>query len=142
MSEHSDPQPALESVMALAVQTKLTCSVAGTQLGAHMIYDAVGGAFEGPRLSGKVHASGGDWVTRTATGSRMNVRLLLETHDGVAILLQYSGRAFQADGKVRLEVAGNFDAPQGPYGWLNDVQAFGQGVVADDWVRYQLYRFK
>jgi len=142
MSDEHNPQPALELLFTMSAQTKLTRSVRETQLGDRMIYDIVGGSFEGPHLTGTVHGSGGDWVTRTATGSRMNVRLLLETHDGVSLLLQYTGRAFQADGKVRLEVAGNFDAPQGPYGWLNDVQAFGQGDVAEDWVRYRFYRFK
>jgi hypothetical protein len=38
-------------------------------------------------------------------------------------------------------VAGTFEAPQGEYGWLNDVQTFGQGEFAGDVVRYHFYRF-
>jgi hypothetical protein len=107
-----------------------------------MIFDVVSGTFEGPRLKGRVPATGGDWVIRTPTGSRLNVRLLLESDDGVPILFQYSGRAFQIDGKARIEIAGAFDAPAGAYSWLNDVQAFGSGVAIAAGVRYQLYRFK
>ncbi len=44
--------------------------------------------------------------------------------------------------KLRIEVAGTFDAPEGPYGWLNDVQAFGCGDPTAEGVRYRFYRFK
>jgi hypothetical protein len=80
-------------------------------------------------------------VIRTPTGSHLNVRLLLETHDGVTIPFQYSGRACIVDGNLRIEVAGTFEAPQGPYAWLNDVQAFGRGVRIPEGVRYHFYRF-
>jgi len=80
-------------------------------------------------------------MIRTAKGSRLNVRLLLETVDGVPILFQYSGRASQIEGKPRIEVAGSFDAPEGPYAWLNDVQAFGLGFPTPTGVRYHFYHF-
>ena len=142
MSENHTTQPEIEPLLVLTVQTSLVLALTGTPLGDRMIFDVEGGTFAGQRLSGHVPASGGDWVTRTATGSHLNVRLLLETHDGATLLLQYTGRACQDDGKVRIDVAGTFEAPQGPYGWLNDVQAFGRGVATADGVRYHFYRFK
>jgi hypothetical protein len=134
-------EPTLEALLVLTVQTTVVQSVAGTPLGDRMIVNVLGGSFVGPKLAGRVPACGGDWLIRTATGSRLDVRLLLETTDGVTILLHYSGRASQVDGKPRIEVAGHFDAPAGPYAWLNDVQAFGLGVPLPDGVRYQFYRF-
>lgn len=142
MSPLSSTPPAIEPLLVLSVQTTLVRTVTGTPLGDRTIFDVVSGTFEGPRLSGHVPATGGDWVTRTPTGSRLNVRLLLETHDGVTILFQYSGKACQSDGQVRIEVAGTFDAPEGRYGWLNDVQAFGCGDPTPEGVRYRFYRFK
>jgi hypothetical protein len=142
MSEQTHDQPAIEPLLELNVQTTLVRSVTDTPLGDRMIFDVVSGTFEGPRLKGRVPATGGDWVIRTPTGSRLNVRLLLETDDGVPILFQYSGTASQIDGKARIEIAGAFDAPAGAYGWLNDVQAFGLGFPIAAGVRYQLYRFK
>ena len=142
MSEQTHDPPAIEPLLVLNVQTMLVRSVTDTPLGDRMIFDVVSGTFEGPRLKGRVPATGGDWVTRTPSGSRLNVRLLLETDDGVPILYQYSGRACQIDGKTRIEIAGAFDAPAGAYSWLNDVQAFGLGVPIAGGVRYQLYRFK
>lgn len=142
MSENNTSQPEIELLLVLSVQTSLVLALTGTPSGDRMIFDVVSGTFSGPRLSGSVPATGGDWVTRTATGSQLNVRLLLQTHDGATILLQYTGRACQDGNKVRIDVAGTFEAPQGPYGWLNDVQAFGQGVATTDNVRYHFYRFK
>jgi hypothetical protein len=110
-------------------------------LGDRTIVDVVSGTFEGPRLSGQIPASGGDWLIRTPKGSQLNVRLLLETHDGVTILFQYSGKAHQIDGRPRVEVTGGFDAPAGPYDWLNNVQTFGLGFPIPEGVRYHFYRF-
>jgi len=134
-------RPEIEPLLVLTVKTALVRTVTGTPLGDRTIVDVVSGTFEGPRLSGRVPATGGDWLIRTPADSRIDVRLLLETADGVTVLFQYSGKACQIDGKPRIEVAGSFDAPQGPYGWLNDVQAFGLGVAIPEGVRYEFYRF-
>jgi Protein of unknown function (DUF3237) len=141
MTEGNEMPAAIELLLVLTVQTALVRVVTGTPLGDRTVFDIEGGTFTGPRLSGRILATGGDWLTRTATGSRLDVRLLLETHDGATILFQYTGRACLADGKPRIEVAGTFEAPQGPYAWLNDVQAFGQGVRIPEGVRYHFYRF-
>ena len=141
MTEGNDPPAAIELLLVLTVQTTLVRAVSGTPLGDRTVFDIEGGTFTGPRLSGHIPATGGDWVVRTPTGSHLNVRLLLETHDGVTILFQYSGRACIVDGNPRIEVAGTFEAPQGPYAWLNDVQTFGRGVRIPEGVRYHFYRF-
>jgi Protein of unknown function (DUF3237) len=132
--------PELELLLVLSAQTSLVRTTS-TPLGERMVVDVNGGEFAGPRLSGRVLATGGDWVLRTANGSTMSVRLVLETHDGVNILLQYTGKACVEGARVRIDVAATFEAPP-PYAWLNDVQAFGQGAVTGDITRYHFYRFK
>ena len=109
-----ESQHEIEPLLVLTAQTKTVRNVADVPGGDRMIVDVVGGSFEGPRLRGRILPSGGDWVTRIANRSRMEVRLLLETHDGTTILLQYRGKAHQAAGNVRIEVVGSFDAPAGP----------------------------
>jgi hypothetical protein len=133
--------PAIQLLFILTAKTTLVRAIAGTPLGDRNVFEIEGGTFEGPRLTGRVPATGGDWTIRTAMGSQLNVRLLLETHDGVTIVFQYTGRASMKDGKPNIEVAGSFEAPQGPYAWLNDVQTFGQGTALPDGVRYHFYRF-
>jgi Protein of unknown function (DUF3237) len=141
MTEEND-KAGIELLLVLTAKTALVRAVIGTPFGDRTIFDIEGGTFEGPRLSGHIPATGGDWVTRTPTGSHLNVRLLLETHDGTTILFQYSGRACMVDGQPRIEVAGTFEAPQGPYAWLNDVQTFGRGTRIPEGVRYHFYRFR
>ena len=142
MTTQNSVEPAIELLLILTAHTTAVRTVTGTPLGDRTIVDIVSGTFEGPQLSGRVPATGGDWLIRTSRGSRMNVRLLLETHDGASILFQYFGRASLIDSKLRIEVAGTFDAPEGPYGWLNDIQTFGFGTMIPDGVRYNFYRFK
>ena len=141
MDDTNHTPAAIELLLELTARTALVRSVTGTPLGDRAIFDIEGGTVVGPRLSGRIVNTGGDWLIRTPTSSRLDVRLLIETHDGVTLLFQYSGRAGLVDGSSRIEAAGTFEAPQGPYAWLNDVQAFGRGIPIPDGVRYHFYRF-
>ena len=133
--------PAIALLMVLSARTRLVKQLAGTPLGERTVFDIDGGSFEGPELRGRILASGGDWLTRTSTGSQMDVRMLLETDDGVTILLRYTGRASQRGGQAHIEVAGSFDAPEGRYAWLNSLQTFGLGEPTPEGVRYHFFRF-
>lgn len=141
MSERNRAEPAIALLMVVSARTRLVKRLAGTLLGDRTVFDIDGGSFEGPNIGGRILASGGDWLTRTVTGSQMDVRMLLETDDGVAILFRYSGRASQRDGEPHIEVAGSFDAPEGRYAWLNNVQTFGLGEPTPEGVRYHFFRF-
>jgi hypothetical protein len=142
MSEDNRVGPRIEPFLVLTIETRMVRTVTGTPLGDRTVFDVVRGSFEGTGLRGRVPASGGDWVTRTANGSLLDVRLLLETDDGVTILFRYAGKASLRAGQPHIEVTGSFDAPDGPYGWLNDVLAFGLGTPISEGVRYDLFRFK
>src|SRR5262249_54381041 len=142
MTDRNDNGAVIELLLVLTIHTTLVRAVTGTPLGDRAVFDIEAGSFEGPRLAARVAASGGDWLIRTRSGAQLNVRLLLETHDGVPILFQYSGRACQIDEQPRIEVAGTFEAPPGPHEWLNDVQAFGRGARIPEGVRYHFYRFR
>ncbi|MFT4048064.1 MAG: DUF3237 family protein [Solimonas sp.] len=138
--------PALAHLATLDIEVELLRSLAGTPLGDRMIFGVRGGRFSGPRLRGSLHGShgggwGGDCVTRTAGGSLLDVRLLLETNDGVPLQLRYQGRGSQRDGQPHVEIGGAFDAPQGPYHWLNDILVFGLGTRTAAGVRYELFHF-
>ena len=141
MNQSNRSTPTIEPLLTLTIQTRLVRTVGGTPLGERTVFDIAGGTFEGPGLRGQVLASGGDWLIRTAAGSQLDVRLLLETDDGVTILFRYAGKASQRTGHARIEIAGGFEAPDGLYGWLNQVQAFGLGERAPDGIRYHLFRF-
>jgi hypothetical protein len=132
---------AVESLLALEIQIRRACSFALAEGIERSVFDVTGGHFEGAALRGRVLPSGGDWVLRSAGVSKLDVRLVLETDDGVIILLSYGGRACRRGNDFRVEIAVNFEAPPGRYDWLNTVQAFGLGFPGTDHVRYQICRF-
>lgn len=113
--------------------------VTGIPQGDRVLFDVVGGQFSGPKLSGRVLPSGGDWLTLSAAGARLDVRLVLETHDGVTILLRYTGVGGEKNGQQRADVAGLFEAPEGPYGWLNGILAVGHGGAVEGGGSYEFF---
>ena len=133
--------PALAHLATLEIEVEHLRALAGAPLGDRMVFAVKGGRFTGPRLRGRIAAWGGDCVTRTASGSLLDVRLLLDTDDGVPLPLRYQGRATQRDGKPHIEISGSFDAPQGAYHWLNDILVFGLGTRTTDGIRYELFHF-
>jgi len=56
------------------------------------IGEIAGGRFEGERLKGKILSGGSDWQSLRADGATtLNVRLVMETHDGALIAMTYLG---------------------------------------------------
>src|SRR5438445_12659009 len=54
--------------------------------------EIAGGRFEGERLRGKILSGGSDWQSLRSDGTTtLNVRLLMETGDGVLIGMTYRG---------------------------------------------------
>jgi hypothetical protein len=101
------------------------------------------GEFEGPNIRGRViPLSGGDWGQVRADGViDFDARYMLETHDGAVIYLQSRGyrwhppevaeklnRRKPVDARqYYMRVAPKFEAPAGPYEWLNKYVFIGMG---------------
>ena len=100
------------------------------------------GTFAGERLNGKVLDGGSDWQTVRGDGSTtLDVRLILQTDDGVNITMAYRGiRHGAVDVIQRLEKGDEvdpasyyfrinpiFEAPAGKYESLNRMIAIGAG---------------
>ena len=62
--------------------------------GSRQYYEIIGGSVAGPRLTGKLVGSGGDWMLTGTDGyMRMDVRVQIETEDGAVICAHYFGPA-------------------------------------------------
>ena len=100
------------------------------------------GTFAGDRLAGTVLDGGSDWQAVRGDGSTtLDVRLVLRTEDGMHIPMSYRGiRHGDPDVIQRLESGQEvdpssyyfrinpiFEAPAGPYEWLNRILAIGTG---------------
>ncbi len=136
-----------ESSLPVRHLYKITLETAGLPImmpgapqGTRMVVDVKGGKFEGPKLNGTVVAPGGDWVTQRADGSiKLDVRLVLKTHDDATILVTYNGIGIVVDGQLKARCAPVFETGDERYAWLNNIQAVGIGGLDGTDVVYDIY---
>jgi hypothetical protein len=109
------------------------------QSGFRRIIAITGGEVSGPHLVGKVLPIGADWNVAFRNGtSHISARYLIETEDGVVISLLNEGIARISSENIESIAQGNpadpegwyvrthpqFEAPDGPYEWLNTSMFF------------------
>jgi hypothetical protein len=130
---------ALEMRISLGARVHIELAERYTR-GAVLIGD---GSFSGPGLSGRiVEGSGGDFpMVRPDGGGRFESQYLLETDDGAHILKRSTGVRSAPPEVVQALLAGEqvdpqsyymrmtprFEAPAGPYDWLNRTIFVGVG---------------
>jgi hypothetical protein len=109
--------------------------------GKRLNYPIIGGSFEGPALRGEVMQGGADWYLDRRDGiGQPDARYCLKTHDGVVIqvsniaLLRYAPGVQEAalpawppsPDLYRCRCTPVFQAPAGPYAWLNESVFVGE----------------
>lgn len=139
----TEPRTSLpvEHLFTITAQTLPPTVIQGGPQGSRVIVGVTGGTFAGPKLKGTLQESGGgDYVTMRADGSlKLDVRLVLKTEDGAAILMTYHGVGVQKDGALTLRTAPQFETGDARYTWLNNVQAVATGSVGQGSVTYEVY---
>lgn len=125
----SDTSLPVEHLFTMTATVGRATSIKSGPMGTRLVVPVLSGAFEGQRLRGKIaDAPGGDWVYSRADGSiKVDVRLILLTDDGAAIIMTYSGIGVPHEGGMDLRIAPQFETGEERYGWLNNVQAVGIG---------------
>jgi len=147
----------LTALMRFNVDVAAPIEVGPTPTGQRMVANITSGSFDGERLSGRIHASGADWILVDPGGmGRVDVRIVLETRDGANIYVTYSGflemnaRFGQAVGsggetrfgEVYLVTQLRFETGDARYQWLNHTLAVGEGRVVPGGIEYQVYELK
>ena len=143
----------LEPLMTYRAELKPPVDAGAGPFGTRMIFEVVGGTFEGARLKGEFLTGGGDWmlIDATATG-RLDVRGTMKTDDGAIIYVQYPG-VMVINEKAQAALAGGsfdfgdtyfmiqprFETGDERYAWLNAVVAVGEGRAGAGWVEYRVY---
>ena len=145
----------LEHLMTYRADLKQPVEVGAGPFGTRSIFDVTGGTAEGPRLRGKLLASGGDWLLVDANGTGyLDVRGTLETDDGARIYIQYHGviemneKVLAALGRGEATEFGDthfmtqprFETGDPRYAWLNRVVAVAEGRVLPNAVEYHVYQ--
>ena len=129
--------------------------VGATPLGRRRIAPVSGGTFEGERLKGIVLPHGGsDWLLQRADDSfQLDVRMMLQTHDGALIGMSYRGvrhaspevgarlaRGEKVDrSEYYLRTTPFFETADERYAWINHIIAVGMGDRRPDGVVYDLF---
>ncbi len=128
-----------------------------TPAGERKVVPVLGGRIEGERLSGHVLTGGSDWALTNAAGIlELDVRLVIETHDGALINCQYRGvrhgpaniMAQLAEGKsvdyrdIYFRIAPRFDTADSRYEWLNSILTVGIGERLPDGPRYHIHEIR
>ena len=101
--------------------------------------------FEGDRLRGRVLQPSADWVVVSAEGiATVDVRMLLETHDGAHVYVWYHGRSdfSQGIGVAPIYSAPLFESGDERYAWLNSIQAVSKGVLDGTALVYEVYEVR
>lgn len=145
----------LEYLCTYRADLKPPVSVGAGPFGVRQIFDVTGGQLEGPRLKGRLLASGGDWLLAAPDGSaRLDVRGTFETNDGALIYVQYYGVAVLTDQVQQAMAAGKptdygdayfmtqprFETGDPRYAWLNQVVAVAEGRLIPNGVEYRVYQ--
>jgi hypothetical protein len=117
----------------------------------------LGGEFSGERLHGTLLPGGGDWaIYRNEDCLDIEVRSVLQTHDGALIYMRYDGlwRAqagtlppvVAADGYKHyvpeqhyVRVFARFETDDARYAWLNGIVALGIGNRTEAGVSYDFH---
>ena len=144
-----------EKAFSLRVALRLPSELIGpTPEGLRANFYVAGGAFDGPRLRGKLRPVGGDWflVRRDGVGV-LDVRCTLETDDGALVLGAHQGlvdlgpkgfeEAARGAAPRRLEghVAARYQSAHESTLWVNRTLFIGAFTIDLDAseVRYEMY---
>ncbi len=110
--------------------------------GTRRFIPVTGGTFSGERLCGRILPGGADCQLIRPDGvAELDVRVTFETHDGTIFLMKGLGMRHGPDAVIARIARGEdvdpsqyyfresmiFEAPKGPYDWLNKIIAVGMG---------------
>lgn len=123
-------------------------------LGRRFVGACTGGTVEGPRLSGTILPSGGDWLLLDGAGTgHVDGRLTLRTDDGAAVYLAYRGIARATAevgaalaqgqaagfGDMYYVVQPQFETGDDRYAWLTRIVTVAEGRLVPGGAEYRVF---
>jgi len=138
---------AIELVPLCTIRIELTEPIilGATPAGTRAIAPVGEAVFEGDRLRGRVLQPSADWVVVSAEGiATVDVRMLVETHDGAHVYVRYHGRSdfSQGIGAAPIYSAPLFESGDERYTWVNSIQAVSKGVLDGTALVYEVYELR
>ncbi|MEU7887773.1 DUF3237 domain-containing protein [Microbispora bryophytorum] len=148
------PPVNLEPLATFRVDLDPMLDLGDSQWGHRRVVNIVGGAFDGPRLSGTVLPGGADWQVVHADGMiSIDTRYTLRTHDGAHVYITTSGvrhgspevlgrlaRGEDVDpAEYYFRLFCRFETGDDRYLWLNRTLAVATAARVATAVRYDAY---
>jgi hypothetical protein len=134
--------PSLRFLYTSIIETESPLLIGDSPHGERRIINIMGGAFSGPRLSGRVLSGGADWqIIRRDSVVEVEARYTLETHDGALIYVRNWGLRRGPREVMKRLASGEevdpseyyfrttpiFETGAQQYGWLNGIVAVAAG---------------
>jgi hypothetical protein len=137
----------IELVPLCTIRIELTepTILGATPAGTRAIAPVGEAVFEGERLRGRVLQPSADWVVVSDAGiATVDVRMLLETHDGAPVYVSYHGRSdfSRGIGVAPIYSAPLFESGDERYTWLNVIQAVSKGELDGNALVYEVYELR
>lgn len=125
--------PSLRLLYTSRIEIDTPLCVGKARYGERRIINIKGGAFAGPRLSGRVLSGGADWqIIRNDGITEVEARYTLETHDGCLIYVHNWGiRRGAKDVMERLASGGKVDPSE--Y-YFRTIPIFETGAPSYEWL--------
>lgn len=133
---------ALVPLGTLALTAGKSISLADTPAGRRVVVDVTDVTIDGERLRAKkVGVAAGDWlVVGPGAIATLDLRFLLETHDGAHVYMHGLGRTdaalFNKGGAAYFTPLFETDDPR--YAWLNKIQGVARGLTEGNVVTCEL----
>lgn len=149
--------PGLELLYTSAIEIAEPLNLGATPRGQRRIINIIGGAFSGPKLSGRVLPGGADWQFERVDGvMEVEARYTLETDDGELIYITNWGYRHGPPEVLRRLAAGErvdpaeyyfrtnprYETAAKKYAWLNGIIAVAAGERQADRVMITVYEVK
>ncbi len=115
-----------------------------TSVGKRIIQELLAVEFRGERLRGRmVGKSGADWLTIADNGEvTLDIRVVLETHDGAHVYVHLDGRANWAErlGAGSIYATARLESGDERYSFVNQLRLVSKGAIgAGGAVAHELY---
>ncbi|MEV6342685.1 DUF3237 domain-containing protein [Actinoplanes sp. NPDC051851] len=131
------PDPRLEFAFEARVDVAETLHVGRGADEVVMFTPITGGTVDGPRLTGRVLAGGGDWSTTRGQVTELDARYLLQAEDGAVIDIHNRG-FWRADPEIDARVEAGEDLPETLY-YYRTTPFFRTDAAAHRWLTSSVF---
>lgn len=131
--------------LTLGLASERLFVLGATPAGTRIVQEIAEATLVGERVNAAmVGNAGADWLAVDASGvATFDIRMTLRTDDDAVLYLAYEGRADWSTGmgKAPVYVGMRFEAGDERYRWLNALQLFGKGELAEGGgLVYEIYQ--